>query len=206
MDQTPSPEPPASEPDRRTFLGRAAGLAMAGGLVTSYGTLTAFAARFLYPGDDDSRAWVYLAQVDRVPDGSSVGWQAPDGSSVIVARRGTSGTVADFVALSRRCPHLGCQVHWEPQNTRFFCPCHNGVFDPEGKATSGPPADAGQSLPTYPLRVDNGLLSIEVSIPRSNGDGTESAVVHATGLSAPGHDRCLDARWPGRDPGGARIV
>jgi hypothetical protein len=36
------------------------------------------------------------------------------------------------------------------------------VFDPQGTATEGPPADAGQSLARYPLMVENGMLFIEV--------------------------------------------
>ena len=53
-------------------------------------------------------------------------------------------------------------MHWEPQNERFFCPCHNGAFDASGKATEGPPATAKQELKQFPLRVENGLLYIEV--------------------------------------------
>ena len=89
-------------------------------------------------------------------------YRSPAGESVTIARRGTGGTAEDFVALSSTCPHLGCQVHWEPQNTRFFCPCHNGVFDPTGRAVSGPPAEAGHSLPRYALEVRDGLIYIPV--------------------------------------------
>jgi Rieske Fe-S protein len=56
-------------------------------------------------------------------------------------------------------------VHWEAQNDRFFCPCHNGAFDRQGNATAGPPAAAGQALLRFPLRLENGLLFIEVPIP-----------------------------------------
>jgi Rieske Fe-S protein len=57
-------------------------------------------------------------------------------------------------------------VHWQAQNNRFFCPCHNGIFTPEGKGIGGPPGDAGQSLPRYPLRIENGLLMIEVPVEK----------------------------------------
>ena len=82
------------------------------------------------------------------------------------------GDTADaFVALSSICPHLGCQVHWEPQNDRFFCPCHNGAFDASGKPTEGPPATAGQELTRFPLQVMNGLLFIQVPMQSVNGAG-----------------------------------
>jgi Rieske Fe-S protein len=74
------------------------------------------------------------------------------------------GFVADFVALSSICPHLGCRVHWESHNERFFCPCHNGAFDSSGKAIAGPPKTANQTLPEYPLKVVDGSLYIEMSI------------------------------------------
>ena len=51
-------------------------------------------------------------------------------------------------------------------NERFFCPCHNGVFAPDGEALEGPPAEAGTDLPRYPLRVTNGLLYIEVPMDK----------------------------------------
>jgi Rieske Fe-S protein len=53
-------------------------------------------------------------------------------------------------------------VHWQSQDSRFFCPCHNGAFDPTGKAIAGPPAEAGQSLPRYPVRVESGMVFIEI--------------------------------------------
>jgi cytochrome b6-f complex iron-sulfur subunit len=158
-------EPPAGRaglPERRTFLAAATSLAMIGGLVASYGTAGLIAARYLFPARSRRLAWVFVAAVDRFAPGESLVYRSPAGERVTIARRGTAGGAEDFVALSSTCPHLGCQVHWEPQNTRFFCPCHNGVFDPSGRATSGPPADARQSLPRYALRVRDGLLYIQV--------------------------------------------
>ncbi len=54
----------------------------------------------------------------------------------------------EYRAFYRRCPHLGCTASWEPENKRFFCPCHNGVFDIEGKNIAGPPPS-----PLRPLLV-----------------------------------------------------
>jgi cytochrome b6-f complex iron-sulfur subunit len=115
---------------------------------------------------------------------------APTGERITLARRGAGGSAEDFVALSSTCPHLGCQVHWEPQNERFFCPCHNGAFDPQGHAIAGPPFEAGQSLPRYPLEVRDGLLFIEVPV-----EGLTTARAEPC---PPGHDPCLFER-PGRE-------
>ena len=119
-------------------------------------------------------------------------WRSPAGETVTIAHQGEGSAAEDFVALSSVCPHLGCQVHWEAHNERFFCPCHNGVFDPEGNGTAGPPGDSGQSLPRYPLKVEGELLYIEVADDglASLGGSTEEP----GGPPGPGHDPCL---YPG---------
>lgn len=166
MSETGPGEPaPATPPeDRRTFLARTSSLAMVGGLAAGYGTLGYLAGRYLYPSRPQAKAWLFVTEVGRLARGEVFAYRTPAGQTVSVTRRGEAGTAEDFLALSSTCPHLGCQVHWEPANDRFFCPCHNGAFDPEGKATAGPPAEAGQSLPHYPLRVEGGLLFIEVPV------------------------------------------
>jgi cytochrome b6-f complex iron-sulfur subunit len=135
---------------------------MAGGLVGGYGAFGAMAARYLYPAKPRATAWLFVAPLASFRVGESMTYRAPNGAPVVVARQGETGSEADFIALSSTCPHLGCQVHWETTNNRFFCPCHNGTFDPAGKATGGPPGNARQSLPRYPLKVEGGLLFIEV--------------------------------------------
>ncbi|MCA9059501.1 MAG: ubiquinol-cytochrome c reductase iron-sulfur subunit [Planctomycetaceae bacterium] len=148
---------------RRSFLSRVSSLFMAGGLLSGYGMLAAFAGRFLYPHRLEDRVWQYLTDLKSFQNGGSMNWTAPAGNKVVVSRIGDHGTAADFIALSSVCPHLGCAVHWEASQNRFFCPCHNGAFDPGGKPLSGPVKDANQSLATYPLKVERNLLFIEVS-------------------------------------------
>ena len=148
--------------ERRKFIGGASGLAMAGALAGAYGTLAAYALRYVYPAKADEKRWMFVGVVSRIEDGAAIDYRTPTGAPVTVARQGVSGTAGDFIALSSVCPHLGCKVHWEPNRNRFFCPCHNGVFDPRGLGTSGPPK--GQSLEQFPLRVVDGLLYIEAPV------------------------------------------
>lgn len=157
---------PAQAPPRRNFLAQIGTIAMTGGLVAGYGTFGIMAGRYLYPAKPTKKAWLFVADVAGFKTGSSMVYESPTGAPVVIARQGESGTEADFIALSSTCPHLGCQVHWEAPKKRFFCPCHNGTFDPQGKGTGGPPADAGQSLPRYPLKVEEGLLYIEVPVEK----------------------------------------
>jgi Rieske Fe-S protein len=147
---------------RRGFLGSATTAAMAGGLAASYGTFAFMAGRFLYPPGAAAAEWLFLAEASSLSPGDSFVYRAPSGAAIAVARVGSVGGAEDFLALSSTCPHLGCQVHWQAEKDRFFCPCHNGTFDRMGTATGGPPAAAGQSLPRYPLKLEGGLLFILV--------------------------------------------
>ncbi len=158
--------------NRRGFLSRASSWLMAGGLVGGYGTCTAMGARYLFPAQPRALAWVYAARVADIAVGASIAFRAPTGERIAIARQDELGGADDFVALSSVCPHLGCQVHWEPQNDRFFCPCHNGVFTPKGEAVSGPPAEAEQNLSRFPLKVEGGLLYIEVPVEKLSGTET----------------------------------
>lgn len=46
--------------------------------------------------------------------------------------RGTELSVATV------CPHLGCQLEWNPDELSWDCPCHGSRFDRRGKLISGP--------------------------------------------------------------------
>lgn len=136
---------------------------MVTGLAAGYGTLAAFAGRFLFPADKKSENWQFVTTVDQMSVGQALPYQLPSGAKVVIARQQAGDSADAFIALSSICPHLGCAVHWEAQHDRFFCPCHNGAFDPTGKATEGPPASANQSLKKFSLKVERGLLYIAVS-------------------------------------------
>jgi nitrite reductase/ring-hydroxylating ferredoxin subunit len=162
-----APESPVGggeTPDRREALGLASSLAMGAGLVASYGTFGAYAVRYLYPAKQSENSWRFIAPVAEWPQGKALEWRSPDGRTVTIVRQNAAGSADDFIALSDVCPHLGCRVHWEAQNDRFFCPCHNGAFDAAGKGISGPPGDAGQTLPRYELRVDEGRLFLGIDL------------------------------------------
>lgn len=145
---------------------RAASFFMMTGLVAGYGYFLSIAARFLYPADGQKKGWLFVKTLKEFEPGQSHEYYSPAGEKIVVTRQGAADIAEDFTALSSTCPHLGCQVHWEANNDRFFCPCHSGAFDLNGRAVSGPPADAGQSLPRYPLKVENGLLFIQTLLKK----------------------------------------
>jgi Rieske Fe-S protein len=160
---TPTPEPATTEAARSRLVSTAMMLA---GLVGGYGLFGWVAARFMMPTDRGRMLKMFVMAVNDLRPGDTRLYETPDGHTVNITRRGVGGRAEDFVALGSTCPHLGCQVKWEPQNNRYFCPCHNGTFDPSGKATGGPPGDAGLSLPKYTLTVQSGMLFIDVPAER----------------------------------------
>ncbi len=173
-------------PERRRFLAQTA---MAGGLVAGYGLFAAHAARYLYGPTSHPRHWQYAARVEDLKPGESREFEAADGSTVALTRMGEGETEEDFVALSNVCPHLGCIVHWEAQNDRYFCPCHNGTFDRFGRPTGGPPKADDTPLTRFDLKIEGGLVYIDVP-PRTLASNVEQ-------LDRPrraGIDPCLFAR------------
>ncbi len=63
----------------------------------------------------------------------------------------------EFTVYDPRCTHLGCAYSWQADKNRFFCPCHDGIFDIEGKVIGGPPP---RPLDRYEAKVENGRLYI----------------------------------------------
>ncbi|MBL7052696.1 MAG: Rieske (2Fe-2S) protein [Candidatus Marinimicrobia bacterium] len=64
-----------------------------------------------------------------------------------------------FKVFSGVCTHLGCIIKWEENKNRFFCPCHQGVFDPSGKVVSGPPPTP---LTEFDVLEEGNLVYIQV--------------------------------------------
>jgi Rieske Fe-S protein len=181
--------------DRRGFLKNASRVAMAAGLVGGYGGFALVAGRYLYPAELDEVIWQFVTEADGVAVGESIRYLGPSGETINITRRARNGDADDFIALSSTCPHLGCQVRWEEQNNQFFCPCHNGVFDPSGKAIAGPPGEAGQFLPRHQIKVEGGNLHIAVPPPLlANAGESDGVIDHDECISGPGHDPCLGRR------------
>ena len=65
-----------------------------------------------------------------------------------------------FLALHRKCTHLGCTVPWIPDEERFACPCHASAFDIRGDVLSAP---APRALDLFPVRVENGIVKVDTT-------------------------------------------
>ncbi len=71
-----------------------------------------------------------------------------------------------FLALSRKCTHLGCVVPFQKDEPsldklapegRFNCPCHGGMYDRYGQVISGPPP---RPLDLYPIKIEGGKILV----------------------------------------------
>jgi len=89
------------------------------------------------------------------------GWVTEEGRHAAwVVRRG-----AEILVFDPRCTHLGCAYHWHAETSQFLCPCHDGLYDLEGRVVGGPPP---RPLDTYAATVEGSDLLV-VPTPRRRG-------------------------------------
>lgn len=140
--------PPTSS--RRGFIGT---FIMMLGLVAAYGTAAFYGLQFLYPRRKTKQSQrIYITSTEQLEREGTKSFRDLGGHDAIIVR-----TSEGYRALSTTCTHLGCHVYWEPENNRFFCPCHEGVFDVNGNVVSGPPP---APLRQYPIEEESGAIYI----------------------------------------------
>ena len=74
-----------------------------------------------------------------------------------------------FLAISRKCTHLGCTLPWNSEKKQFICPCHASAFDITGDVISAP---APRALDLYEAYIENGIVKVNTGkrIKRSGFD------------------------------------
>jgi cytochrome b6-f complex iron-sulfur subunit len=63
-----------------------------------------------------------------------------------------------FLAVSRKCTHLGCTVPWSDKEKKFVCPCHASAFDIKGEVINPP---APRALDVYHLFIENDVVKVD---------------------------------------------
>jgi cytochrome b6-f complex iron-sulfur subunit len=83
-----------------------------------------------------------------------------------------------FLALSRRCTHLGCTLPWVAEANRFVCPCHSSSFDIRGDVIQSP---APRALDLLTVLIENQVVRVDTGrILRRSGFRREQVVYDAT--------------------------
>jgi Rieske Fe-S protein len=156
---------PAEDIDRRRFLAAAT---LGIGAMCTLGIGGVLASAFVGPTLRKKPArWVHVGKLEdfRVGEVSTVqvNWEETSAfyrqqliKPVMVWRR-TDGD--DPIVYCSTCTHLGCTVHWDPNQRLFLCACHGGAFNLDGTVRSGPPP---RPLDRLALRLDNGNLLVEM--------------------------------------------
>lgn len=69
----------------------------------------------------------------------------------------------EAIVYSGSCTDLGCPLTYDPGSRCFFCPCHGGIFDKDGRRLAGPPK---RPMYRFTVRiVDNEVLIDLNSVP-----------------------------------------
>jgi menaquinol-cytochrome c reductase iron-sulfur subunit len=147
---------------RRTFM--KAAIAGIGGLISAAIGLPAIAYVVGPALKQAADLWIRLGALSKVELGTptlfkttvetETGWinTQEEVSAYVLTENGQ-----DYVVMSNVCTHLGCRVRWIPEDEKFYCPCHNGVFAKDGSVESGPPP---RPLDQFESKVEDGVLYI----------------------------------------------
>lgn len=63
-----------------------------------------------------------------------------------------------FLALHRKCTHLGCSVPWIVDEQRFACPCHASAFNIRGDVVNAP---APRPLDLFAVVIIEGVVRVD---------------------------------------------
>ncbi len=97
------------------------------------------------------------------------GWLTTSARTLVYVKRKKG---SEPVAISAACSHLGCIVTWDEEEKNFKCPCHNGIYDPEGRVVSGPPPEA---LRRHKTKIEDGIILLSTETVALGGDTHENA-------------------------------
>lgn len=111
-------------------------------------------------------AWVSLGPLESYPIGVPTlfnftrtrvnGWEKTVNSFGVYVLRETEEKTATY---SNWCTHLSCRVTWHEDEELYVCPCHDGLFNINGEAVSGPPP---RPLLQYENKVEEDILYIRL--------------------------------------------
>lgn len=147
---------------RRGFFGKV--IAVISGFIAICLTIPILGYTILPAFRKEEESWTEVGPLDKIAVNQpkefevtrslSSGWMKTNSVQSIWAFRKPEGEVVVFSPI---CTHLGCGYHWEEHDNKFICPCHNSVYDMNGKVLDGP---APRPLDTLPTQIKNDRLYI----------------------------------------------
>lgn len=82
-----------------------------------------------------------------------------------------------FLAIYRRCTHLGCAVPFDPASGQFVCPCHGSEFKMDGDVLNQP---APRPLDLFELSInDLGEIVVDTDSPIERDHPTPEQITYA---------------------------
>lgn len=139
---------------RRRFLGRL--MRVLGGIAlleAGWIAVSSLVARTREQSSPDGPSVIVAGPVDRFALGSVT----PFAEGRFYLARDEDG---GFLALHRKCTHLGCSVPWNEDEQRFACPCHASAFDIHGDVVNAP---APRPLDLYAVTIDDGIVKVDTA-------------------------------------------
>ena len=85
-------------------------------------------------------------------------------------------TAGGFLAVYRRCPHLGCTVNWQPDGNGFHCPCHSADFDFYGDC-QGPPVP--RPLDLFTVIIEENRVTVDMLQPQQRDQFNPAQLIYA---------------------------
>ena len=124
--------------------------------VVALAEFIAVAVAFLRPGKTSATP----KRDDAIFNGGPLDQFQPNSVTAFVRGRFYLVRLADggFLALSRKCTHLGCTLPWVEKEKKFICPCHASSFDITGGVVSAP---APRALNMYAMTIENNSVRVD---------------------------------------------
>ncbi len=157
----------SEETTRRDFLKMAWGVLGAVALAEAGGVALAFSQPRIAEGSFGSV--ITAGHVDEFPPGSVTPFNE---GRFFLSRLPDGG----FLALYRKCTHLGCAVPWDATAGEFICPCHSARFDPSGEVIDPP---APRPLDLFPITIEDGMVKVDTGTVIQREKFDPSQVVYA---------------------------
>jgi Rieske Fe-S protein len=148
---------------RRTFLNTLFG----GGLLSFFSGSFLALLRFAFPTMGKEPDFVILKQPDdymNIPPNSTKAFAW--GGKLGLFFKKADGTL---MALKGVCSHMDCNIVYKPEERKFYCSCHKGWFDENGKNIKGPPPKPLEIF-EYTVEEDKLIVArkgVKVELPKA---------------------------------------